>query len=80
MKSTNAQQIANCIAGTVVCVVFAPFLTVMSFRTLTLFEIRPDKMYKPSDCLKTSFRERIIWIAGFKKNEILKSQRLNFTF
>ncbi len=39
MKSTNAQQIANCIAGTVVCVVFAPFLTVMSFRTLTLFEI-----------------------------------------
>ena len=34
----------------------------------------------PSDCLKTSFRERIIWIAGFKKNEILKSQRLNFTF
>ena len=49
-------------------------------RTRTLSEIRPDNMYQPSDCLKTSSRERIIWIAGFKKNEILKSQRLNFTF
>ena len=37
-------------------------------------------IHQPSDCLKTSSRERIIWIAGFKKNEILKSQRLNFTF
>ena len=34
----------------------------------------------PSDCLKTSFHERIIWVADFKKNKILKSQRLNFTF
>ena len=33
-----------------------------------------------SDCLKTSFHERIIWVADFKKNKILKSQRLNFTF
>ncbi len=34
----------------------------------------------PSDCLKTSFHERIIWVAGFNKNEILKPQWLNFTF
>lgn len=29
----------NCIAWYVWCVVFAPFLTVMSYLTLTLFEI-----------------------------------------
>ena len=49
-------------------------------RTGTLFEIRNDNMYQPSDYLKTSFHERIIWVADFKKNKILKSQRLNFTF
>ncbi|WP_159519946.1 hypothetical protein [Sunxiuqinia indica] len=49
-------------------------------RTGTLFEIRPDNMYQPSDCAKTSFHERIIWVAGFNKNEILKPQWLNFTF
>ncbi len=38
------QQIANCIAGAVVCVVSAPFLTVMFYRTLTLFEIRNDNL------------------------------------
>ena len=49
-------------------------------RTLRLSSDRHDLIPPPSDCLKTSFRERIIWIDGFKKNEILKSQRLNFTF
>ena len=49
-------------------------------RTLRLSSDRHDLIPPPSDCLKTSSRERIIWIAGFKKNEILKSQRLNFTF
>ena len=38
------QHFANCIAGAVVCVVSAPFLTVMSCRTLTLFEIRNDNL------------------------------------
>jgi hypothetical protein len=43
LKNKNCtQQIANCIAGAVVCVVSAPFLTVMFYRTLTLFEIRND--------------------------------------
>ncbi len=43
-KKHYRQQIANCIAGAVVCVVSAPFLTVMSYRTLTLFEIRNDNL------------------------------------
>ena len=42
--------------------------------------IRYKNLHQPSDCLKTSFHERIIWVADFKKNKILKSQRLNFTF
>ena len=33
-----------------------------------------------SNCLQTTFYKRIIWEADFKKNEILKSQGLNFTF
>jgi len=35
-----------------------------------LSEIRPDNTYQSSDCLKTSFCERIIWMADFGKNEI----------
>ena len=38
------QHFANCIAGALVCIVSAPFLTVMSCRTLTLFEIRNDNL------------------------------------
>lgn len=34
------QPETNCVVDTVVRVVTAPFLTVMSYRTLTLFEIR----------------------------------------
>ena len=33
------RQLTNCIVGLVGCVVSAPFLTVMSYRTLTFFEI-----------------------------------------
>ena len=36
--------------------------------------------HKPSDCLITILHAEIIRVADFKKNEILKSQRLNFTF
>lgn len=43
----EAQQIVYCIAGAVVCFVFAPVLTVFVLRTLTLFVIRPDNMYQP---------------------------------
>jgi len=46
MRSAHARrtQFANCIAGAVVFVVSAPFLTAMSYRTLTLFEIRNDNL------------------------------------
>ena len=37
-------------------------------------------IHKPSDCLTTILHLEIIRVADFKKNEILKSQRLNFTF
>jgi hypothetical protein len=34
----NALLVTNCIAGVMVCVASAPFLTVMSYRTLTHLE------------------------------------------
>ena len=44
MNKNGLQQFANCIAGAVVWGVSAPFLAVMSYRTLTLFEIRNDNL------------------------------------
>jgi hypothetical protein len=45
VKEINYERhIVNCIAGFVRCVASVPFLTVMSYRTLTLFKIRNDNL------------------------------------
>ena len=80
IKNTSANNVHIAGRGSVVCQLRILVSQFRVLRTGTLSEIRPDNMYQPSDCLKTSFHQRIIWVADFKKNEILKSQRLNFTF
>ncbi|RIJ48417.1 hypothetical protein D1614_11905 [Maribellus luteus] len=54
--------------------------TSVSVGLVRLSSDRHDLIPPPSECLKTFLHEGIIRIADFEKNEILKSQRLNFTF
>ena len=76
------RPITNCKLHCGVCgVSFAGF----SFRSSVLSDMNALRnplrnMHQPSDCLTTILHAEIIWVANFKKNEILKSQRLNFTF